>query len=215
MQEEPSREQLLLDVQRLSTQLENLKREKADLEILLETNTEHSDTMEAHLLVKAELAVRESEQQFRAIASATPVPVLVSRLSDGLILYANAQSASLLNIPLEELIGHHTPDFYLNPGDRPHILDALAKDGYLQDYELLQKVRRHPFLGNDFGSAVAVPRSADGLVRLVRPHPAQASRTNSPRKRKATPPPESGFVAARPAEDSQHWCADCGTSRNY
>ena len=136
MQEEPSREQLLLDVQRLSAQLENLKREKADLEILLETNTEHSDTMEAHLLVKAELAVRESEQQFRAIASATPVPVLVSRLSDGLILYANAQSASLLNIPLEELIGHHTPDFYFNQGDRPQVLDALGKDGYLQDYEL-------------------------------------------------------------------------------
>lgn len=136
MQEEPSREQLLLDVQRLSAELENLKREKADLEILLETNTEHSDMMEAHLLVKAELAVRESEQQFRAIASATPVPVLVSRLSDGLILYANAQSTSLLNIPLEELIGSSTADFYFNPGDRPKVLDALAKDGYLQDYEL-------------------------------------------------------------------------------
>ncbi len=136
MQEEPSREQLLLDVQRLSAELENLKREKTDLEILLETNTEHSDTMEAHLLVKAELAVRESEQQFRAIASATPVPVLVSRLSDGSILYANAQSAALLNIPLEELIGSSTADFYFNLGDRPHILDTLAKDGYLQDYEL-------------------------------------------------------------------------------
>lgn len=136
MQEEPSREQLLLDVQRLSAELENLKREKADLEILLETNTEHSDTMEAHLLSKAELAVRSSEEQFRAIASATPVPVLVSRLSDGLIMYANAQLASLLNIPLEELIGCCTPDFYFNPGDRPKVLDALAQDGYLQDYEL-------------------------------------------------------------------------------
>ncbi|MEG3877401.1 ATP-binding protein [Microcoleus sp. herbarium7] len=136
MQEEPSREQLLLDVQRLSAEIENLKRDKADLEILLETNTEHSDTMEAHLLVKAELAVRESEQQFRAIASATPVPVLVSRLSDGLILYANAQLAALLNLPLAELIGSSTPDFYFNPGDRRHILDALAKNGYLQDYEL-------------------------------------------------------------------------------
>jgi PAS domain S-box-containing protein len=136
MQEEPSREQLLLDVQRLSAELENLKREKLDLEILLETTTEHSDTMEAHLLSQAELAMRESEQQFRAIASATPVPVLVSRLCDGLILYANAQLASLLNIPLEELIGCCTPDFYVNPGDRPKVLDALAKDGYLQDYEL-------------------------------------------------------------------------------
>jgi hypothetical protein len=36
MQEEPSTEQLLLDVQRLSAEVENLKRQKADLEILLE-----------------------------------------------------------------------------------------------------------------------------------------------------------------------------------
>jgi len=36
MQEEPSTEQLLLDVQRLSAEVENLKRPKADLEILLE-----------------------------------------------------------------------------------------------------------------------------------------------------------------------------------
>ena len=49
MQEEPSTEQLLFDVQRLSAEVENLKRQKADLEILLETTTEHSDTMEAQL----------------------------------------------------------------------------------------------------------------------------------------------------------------------
>lgn len=136
MQEEPSTEQLLFDVQRLSAELENLKREKVDLELLLETTTEHSDTMEAHLLSKAELALRSSEEQFRAIASATPVPILVSRLCDGLIMYANAQLASLLNIPLEKLIGCSTPDFYLNPADRPKVLEALAKNGYLQNYEL-------------------------------------------------------------------------------
>ncbi|MEG3974909.1 ATP-binding protein [Microcoleus sp. herbarium8] len=136
MQEEPSREQLLLDVQRLSAELENLKREKADLEILLETTAEHSDTMDAHLLSKADVALRSSEEQFRAIASTTPVPVLVSRLGDGLIMYANSQLASLLNIPLEKLIGCCTPDFYLNPDDRPKVLEALAKNGYLQNYEL-------------------------------------------------------------------------------
>ncbi|MEG4044981.1 ATP-binding protein [Microcoleus sp. Pol17_C1] len=136
MQEEPSTEQLLFDVQRLSAELENLKREKVDLELLLETTTEHSDTMEAHLLSKAQLALRSSEEQFRAIASATPVPILVSRLCDGLIMYANAQLASLLNIPLEKLIGCSTPDFYFNPADRPKILEALAKEGYLQNYEI-------------------------------------------------------------------------------
>ncbi|WP_333317789.1 ATP-binding protein [Microcoleus sp. B4-C1] len=136
MQEEPSTEQLLFDVQRLSAELENLKREKVDLELLLETTTEHSDTMEAHLLSKAQLALRSSEEQFRAIASATPVPILVSRLCDGLIMYANAQLASLLSIPLEKLIGCSTPDFYFNPADRPKVLEALAKEGYLQNYEL-------------------------------------------------------------------------------
>ncbi|MEG5173530.1 ATP-binding protein [Microcoleus sp. B3-D7] len=136
MQEEPSTEQLLFDVQRLSAELENLKREKVDLELLLETTTEHSDTMEAHLLSKAQLALRSSEEQFRAIASATPVPILVSRLCDGLIMYANAQLASLLNIPLEKLIGCSTPDFYFNPADRPKVLEALAKEGYLQNYEI-------------------------------------------------------------------------------
>lgn len=136
MQEEPSREQLFGEVQRLRAELENLKQEKADLEILLDTTTEHSDTVEADLLSKAESAVRASEEQFRAIASATPVPVLVARLSDGLIMYANAQMASLLDTPLEELIGHSTPDFYFNPGERPKVLDALAKDGYIKNYEL-------------------------------------------------------------------------------
>ena len=47
MQEEPSTEQLLLDVQRLSAEVENLKHQKADLEILLEITTEDLDTMEA------------------------------------------------------------------------------------------------------------------------------------------------------------------------
>ncbi|MGL5060652.1 MAG: PAS domain S-box protein, partial [Microcoleus sp.] len=136
MQEEPSREQLLLEVQQLRAELETLQHEKADLEILLETTTEHSDTMEAHLLGKAESALRESEDQFRAIAAATPVPVLVSRLSDGLILYANVQLAALLNLPLDELIGHHTPDFYFNPNDRPKVLEVLARDGCIQHYEL-------------------------------------------------------------------------------
>lgn len=136
MQEEPSKEQLILEVQALRAELENLKREKADLEILLETTTEHSDTIEADLLSKAELAVRSSEEQFRAIASATPVPVMVSRLCDGLILYANAQMASLLDTPLAELIGRHTPDFYFNPAERSKVLETLATNGHIKNYEL-------------------------------------------------------------------------------
>ncbi len=154
MQEEPSREQLLLEVQQLRATVDNLKREKADLEILLETTTAHSNTMEAHLLGKAESALRESEEQFRAIASATPVPILVSRLSDGLILYANARLAALLDIPSDKLIGCCTPDFYFQPADRPKVLDALAKDGYIHNWELHCKKAD----GTPFWATISVQR---------------------------------------------------------
>lgn len=144
-EEELSREQLLLDVQCLRAQLLELQRgmlsKRADnMENLRSFTTEHTDTTTAHPLDQAEKSDRpctlEADQQYQAIVAATPVPILVSRLGDGLILYANTQLASLLDIPLAELIGHHTPDFYFHPGDRQKVLDTLAKDGYIQDYEL-------------------------------------------------------------------------------
>ncbi|MFB8794235.1 MAG: ATP-binding protein [Microcoleus sp.] len=143
-EEELSREQLLLDVQCLRAQLLELQRgmlsKRADLENLRSFTTEHTDTTTAHPLDKAEKSDRpctlEEDQQYQAIVAATPVPILVSRLCDGLILYANTQLGSLLDIPLAELIGHHTPDFYFNPSDRQKVLDTLAKDGNILDYEL-------------------------------------------------------------------------------
>lgn len=143
-EEELSREQLLLEVKCLRAQLLELQRgmlsKRADLENLRSFTTEHTDTTTAHPLDKAEKSDRpctlEEDQQYQAIVAATPVPILVSRLCDGLILYANTQLGSLLDIPLAELIGHHTPDFYFNPSDRQKVLDTLAKDGNILDYEL-------------------------------------------------------------------------------
>jgi flagellar biosynthesis/type III secretory pathway ATPase len=98
-----------------------LKRQKADLEILLETTTEHSDTMEAQLLSKAQWAQSSSEEQFRVRSSATPVPVLVSRLCDGLILYANAQLASLVlaaGVTRGEIVSNRQQRLQVPVGDR-------------------------------------------------------------------------------------------------
>ncbi|HLO48954.1 MAG TPA: ATP-binding protein [Kamptonema sp.] len=138
-EEELSKEQLILEVLRLRSETEELKREKADLEILLETTAEHSDTVEAELQGFAESVVRESEERFRAIAEATPVPVLIARVTDSAIVYANAQFSALLGIPLEELIDRRTPDFYWDQSEREKVFDALARDGYVQNWELQAK----------------------------------------------------------------------------
>jgi diguanylate cyclase (GGDEF)-like protein/PAS domain S-box-containing protein len=95
---------------------------------------------------QAEEALRESEERLRVIAEATPVPVLISRKSDGLVLYANAHLGSTFGLATEEVIGLKTLDFYYNPADRQVLLDTLKQDGYLRNYELqVKKVDGTPF----------------------------------------------------------------------
>lgn len=88
---------------------------------------------------QAEEVLRESRERLRVIAEATPVPVLISRESDGLILYVNAQFGRAFGLATEEVIGLKTPDFYYDSAARQKLLDTLKRDGYLCNYELHAK----------------------------------------------------------------------------
>ncbi|MCC6751563.1 MAG: EAL domain-containing protein [Deltaproteobacteria bacterium] len=87
-----------------------------------------------------EEALRHSEARFRAIAEAAPIPMLVMRLSDGACLYGNAELAALAGVPLSQLIGRPTPDFFVNPGERQGLVDELRRVGFVRDREV--QVRR-------------------------------------------------------------------------
>jgi PAS domain S-box-containing protein len=140
MQEEDlSKEELILEVLRLRSNIEELTSEKADLEILLENTTEHSDTVEAQLHGFAESVVRESEECFRAITEATPLPVLITRVSDDVIVYANLQLSTLLGLSIPALLNLHSLDFYFDPNDRDQVQESYARDGYVQNWELQAK----------------------------------------------------------------------------
>ena len=86
----------------------------------------------------AELA--QAEARFRAIVEACPTPLLISRLSDGAILYANGRLEALVGAEPESLTGRATPDFYADPADRPRVLDAVRRRGEVRDHEL--QIRR-------------------------------------------------------------------------
>ncbi len=77
LEEQPSREQLLLEIERLRQQVEDLKEEKADLEILLETTAEHSDSLTSELRDRALEAVREGEVKLAQFLEAIPIGVAV------------------------------------------------------------------------------------------------------------------------------------------
>ncbi len=133
MPQEPSREALL-------SEIAELKREKADLEMMMEMNTEHSDYLEEDMIRKVETTLRESEKRFRTICETIPVPILITRISDSTAVYVNEHMSSLLGIPVEKLMGRKSLDFlYENPDDRKPLLDTFTKQGHLSNYELRGK----------------------------------------------------------------------------
>ncbi len=75
-------------------------------------------------------------EEIRAIIAAAPFPLIISRMSDGTVLYANDRLASLLEVTAQELIGRRTPNMYADPKDREALLVALKKKGSVTDHEL-------------------------------------------------------------------------------
>ena len=79
---------------------------------------------------------KRSYDQIHTIVNASPVPLLVSRISDGKILFANNNLAKLVESEARDLIGTATPDFYYDPQDRKIVLDKLSRDGFVHNYEM-------------------------------------------------------------------------------
>ncbi len=89
--------------------------------------------------LRAEQALRESETWFRTIVDASPVPMIITRLSDGRVLYANTCMSESLGIPIEELIGQSVPDFYADTADRDEVLRKVAAQERIYNHEVLFK----------------------------------------------------------------------------
>ncbi|MGH7496432.1 MAG: PAS domain S-box protein [bacterium] len=86
----------------------------------------------------AEKTLRDLEY-FRMIAETSPIAMAISRLSDGVILYANHHVEQILGLPNYAIVGRKAPDFYHDLADRAKILQALKRDGCLHQYELRVK----------------------------------------------------------------------------
>lgn len=64
-----TKEQLLLEIEQLQHLLETLRSEKANLEIMLETTTEHADAIESQLLTAREIAEEASRAKSQFLAN--------------------------------------------------------------------------------------------------------------------------------------------------
>ena len=103
----------------------------------------------------AERALVESEERFCKAFYANTLPLLITRLSDGMVLDTNEAFIRLVKRPRDEIIGRTTVELdFIHAARRAEIIDMLTKTGVVNDVELEVK------------SADGPPRT--GLLSLVR-----------------------------------------------
>jgi len=85
----------------------------------------------------AERALVESEERFCKAFYANALPLLITRLDDGMVLDANAAFAELVNRPREEILGQTTVTLgVIDAARRASIIEKLSAEGVVNDIEL-------------------------------------------------------------------------------
>ncbi len=120
----------------LQSILEIVYRDKSDLEIMLLTTTEHGDAVEYEQYNRAVETMRQSEEQFRTIAESTSMAMLVSRLADGEITYANTSAGTMLQREGNELVTRSINDLYYIPTEWEDLQQLFLQNQRVRDYEI-------------------------------------------------------------------------------
>ena len=73
----------------------------------------------------------------KQILNTSSIGVLITRISDGTILYANKAVGNLLGIAsVDTIIGQPVPDFYWDPADRHKLLELFRNEGSVTSHEI-------------------------------------------------------------------------------
>lgn len=76
----------------------------------------------------AEADLRDSEKRFRDIAENTPLALLITRRSNGTILFANDRVETVLGLPAAQILGQDIKQFYWQPKDREATTSELDQN---------------------------------------------------------------------------------------
>jgi PAS domain S-box-containing protein len=96
----------------------------------------------------SEMALKESEERFKAIAVATPVGIGVVSVPEATFLYVNPAYVKAFGYTESELLGKATPQIYWDLQDRDRILGILKEKGNVAEYEVkLKRKDGAPFWG--------------------------------------------------------------------
>ncbi|RZI57028.1 MAG: diguanylate cyclase [Rubrivivax sp.] len=78
----------------------------------------------------------DSEERLRAVLDHAPIPMVVTRDHDSLIVYANGPSAAIAGRTLDEVVGKPAISFYREPAERDRMQVKFKEHGRLQGEEI-------------------------------------------------------------------------------
>ncbi len=92
---------------------------------------------------RAENIIKERGQTLQNIFNFSPVPMMITRIHDGMIMMANEGAEKLLGIRKVDLIGKKTPESYFSKNERVKILDELTSHKKIINRETQVKNAKH------------------------------------------------------------------------
>ena len=115
---------------------------------------------------RSEEALRESEARLRAIAEATPVPLMISAVQDARVIYMNDHALHLLGARSRAEIGERlsADEFFADAETAQRFLDSIRRERRVTDFE----GRGRRLDGSTFWVvATSEPMTYDGVPALV------------------------------------------------
>ncbi|MFN8362090.1 MAG: PAS domain S-box protein [Candidatus Kapaibacterium sp.] len=89
---------------------------------------------------QAEEELRQSEKNLHEIVEGITVPMVITSIQTGKVLYGNQLVADLMGVPMDMVLQQEAIDFYSNPDDRTAFVAMLKAQGFVQNHTL--KMRR-------------------------------------------------------------------------
>ncbi|MBK8903376.1 MAG: GAF domain-containing protein [Anaerolineaceae bacterium] len=83
--------------------------------------------------------IQLEKAQMQTVMESLSTPIVISRISTGLVAYVNRALTEAFRLSREELVGQLTPDFYANLDERERFLTGLREQGVVKDFEMLLK----------------------------------------------------------------------------
>lgn len=84
-------------------------------------------------------ALRENEALIRSVLEAAPIPISMTRLHDGAVVYESPASKALFLRGADAKEGDSTLNYFLHPGDRSRFVARLMTKGAVEGFEVEMK----------------------------------------------------------------------------